>query len=243
MSETIAPSSELDVEAAGGVRIHCRCYDGPGQAVVMLHGNGEDYRCFRKQMKDFLEFYRVILIDSRGHGASGMGEPFSIRTMADDVAAVLDALELKRVMMVGFSDGGNIALYFALKYPSRLEKLVVAGANLFPEGLAAKVRRGDKRAWKWLTLLGRVNARAARKARIIGLMVTEPRIDPWELESVEAPTLVLAGQRDMILEEHSRLIAESIPDAHLRMIPATDHFIFENNPGWTNETILRFLRG
>lgn len=235
------PDRELRVPAEGGVSIHCRCYGSGEKAVVLLHGNGEDYRCFDRQFEPFSEKYLVVAIDSRGHGSSGMGEPFSLRAMADDVKAALDALHIEKASVIGFSDGGNVALYFALRYPSRLEKLVVAGANLSPEGIEAKVRRRDRVTWSLLRFLGRFSGGLRHKARVYGLMVLEPDIDPWELEAIDAQTLVLAGARDMILEEHTRLIAKSIPGAHLRIIPACDHFIFRNQPEWVNTTILKFL--
>lgn len=235
------PDRELSVPGAGGVPIHCRCYGAGDRTVVLLHGNGEDYRCFEKQIGPFSERYRLVAVDSRGHGSSGMGEPFNLRVMADDVKTVLDALQIEKASLVGFSDGGNVALYFALRYQSRLEKLVLAGANLFPAGISAKVRRSDRAIWGLLRFLGRFSEKKRHKARVFGLMIDEPDIDPWELEAIEAPTLVLAGERDMILPEHTRLIAQSIPGAHMRIIPACDHFIFKNQPEWVNATILKFL--
>lgn len=235
------PEREVRVPAAGNVSICCRCYGTGPRVLVLLHGNGEDYRCFDRQLELFSQSYRVLAIDSRGHGSSGMGEPFSLRTMADDVKTVLDALGIQKASLIGFSDGGNVALYFALRYPSRLEKLVVAGANLSPEGLTKKARRLDKVVWSFLRFGGRLSPGMLKKARVYGLMVTEPDIDPWELETIEAPTLVLAGEHDMIREQHTELIARSIPGARLRIIPSCDHFIFRNQPGWVNTIILKFL--
>lgn len=235
------PDLEARFPAAGGVPIHCRCYGAGEKTVVLLHGNGEDYRCFEKQLVPFSERYRVVAVDSRGHGSSGMGEPFSLRAMAGDVKDVLDALGIEKASVVGFSDGANVALYFALRYQSRLEKLVLAGANLFPAGIEAKERRNDKMRLAFLRFFGRVSAKARHKARIVELMTNEPDIDPWELEAIEAPVLVLAGERDMILPGHTRLIADSIPGARLRIIPSCDHFIFRNQPQWTNAIILKFL--
>lgn len=235
------PEREIRVPAAGNVSICCRCYGTGERVVVLLHGNGEDYRCFDRQLDLFAQSYRVLAIDSRGHGSSGMGEPFSLRAMADDVKTVLDALGIPKASLIGFSDGGNVALYFALRYPSRLEKLVVAGANLSLEGLTKRERRRDKVVWGILRFGGRFSSGMRKKALVYGLMVTEPDIDPWELETIEAPTLVLAGERDMIREQHTKLIAKSIPGARLRIIPSSDHFIFRNQPGWVNTIILKFL--
>lgn len=234
------PARDLLVPAAGGVAIRCRCY-GAGPALVLLHGNGEDYRCFEKQIGPFSRRFRVVAIDSRGHGGSGMGEPFSLKAMADDVANVLDALRIERASVVGFSDGGNAALYFALRHPDRLNKLVLAGANLFPAGLEKRVRQRDRAIWNLLRLLGSLSAGARRKARVFGLMVREPNIDPRQLSSIKAPCLVLAGEHDMIREAHTKLIARAIPGSKLRIIPGCDHFIFKNKHEEVNAAILAFL--
>lgn len=237
-----APDWTRGIAVQENVRLSVRCFGaGNPRTVVLLHGNGEDYTCFRKQIGDFTERFRVITIDSRGHGTSDMADPFSLSVMADDLKRVLDALAIEKVMLVGFSDGGNIALLFSLRYQSRLEKLVLAGANLTPEGVARKDQRGIEFGYRICRLLGKISKKTAQKAKILGLMVGQPQIDAWELEAIEAPTLVLAGQRDLILPAHTKLIADSIPGAHLRIIPACDHFIFKNQPKWTNETIIRFL--
>lgn len=235
------PDRDMLIPAAGGVSIRCRCY-GAGPALVLLHGNGEDYRCFEKQIIPFSRRFRLVAIDSRGHGGSGMGEPFSLRAMADDVETVLDALKIKKASLVGFSDGGNAALYFALRHPDRLEKLVLAGANLFPGGLEKRTQRQDRVIWNLLRLLGKVSAEARRKARIFGLMVREPNIDPRALSTIKAPCLVLAGEQDVIRESHTKLIARAIPGSKLLIIPGCDHFVFKNGVHQVNEAILQFLQ-
>lgn len=237
-----APSREGDAATPGGVPIHYRCW-GTGPALILLHGNGEDYKAFRAQIAPFSEYYAIVAVDSRGHGSSGMGEPFSLSGMAEDVLSVMDALGLEKASVCGFSDGGNVALYFALRHPSRIEKLVLAGANLDPAGLAPRVLAQTRLEWGFAALCGRLSEAWRRRARVLRLMLDEPHIDPWELETIEAPVLVIAGQHDMILQPHTELIAKSIPNAHLRIIPACGHFVFRDSPEWVNETVLRFLRG
>ena len=117
---------------------------GEGFPLVLLHGNGEDHSYFEHQMGPFSRSYRVIAPDTRGHGKSPRGEaPFTLEQFAEDLKEFLDGLGISRCHLLGFSDGGNIALIFALKYPQYIENLVVDGANLEPDGLKRSVRLAD----------------------------------------------------------------------------------------------------
>ena len=109
---------------------------GEGFPLVLLHGNGEDHTYFKRQMEPFSQRYRVIALDTRGHGGSPRGSaPFTLDQFAGDLKEFLDRKGITRCHLLGFSDGGNIALLFALKYPQYVEKLVLNGANLRPSGV------------------------------------------------------------------------------------------------------------
>ena len=109
---------------------------GYGAPLILLHGNGESSGYFVNQIDRFANEYRVIAVDTRGHGASPRGnKPFTLETFADDLKNLLDSLNIEKANILGFSDGGNIAVIFALKYPERVASLVLNGANLFPRGL------------------------------------------------------------------------------------------------------------
>ena len=112
---------------------------GRGKPLILLHGNGEDGSYFKHQINCFSANYRVIAIDTRGHGQSPRGEkPFTIVQFADDLQDFMDENGIDQAILLGFSDGGNIALTFALKYPKRVEMLILNGANLFPSGVKAR---------------------------------------------------------------------------------------------------------
>ena len=134
---------------ADGARIVCRIFGGGERALLLLHGNGEDHTCFQKQVAAFSGRFRVIAMDSRGHGESSAGSGVTIAKIAEDAAAVLGA--------------------------------------------------------------------------------------------ITAPTLVLAGDRDLIRPAHTALIAASLPHAKLVTIPRSDHWIFDRQPVRVNREILAFL--
>ncbi|RHQ15433.1 alpha/beta hydrolase [Clostridium sp. AM48-13] len=113
---------------------------GSGQPMVLLHGNGEDSSYFVNQISFFESKYLVIAVDTRGHGRSPRGcGTFTLERFADDLKGFLDRRGLRRIILLGFSDGGNIALIFALKYPGYVDRLILNGANLNPFGMKPSV--------------------------------------------------------------------------------------------------------
>ena len=213
---------------------------GAGEPLVLLHGNGEDGSYFLHQMEAFSREFLVYALDTRGHGRSPRGSaPFTISQFAEDLLAFLDEQGLKRVNLLGFSDGGNIALTFALRHPERVRRLVLNGANQTPRGVKAWVQLPVVLGYQIASRLKSPKART--NAEMLGLMVHEPQIPPSELAGLMMPVLVIAGTRDMIREDHTRLMAREIPGARLALIPG-NHFIARRNPAAFNRAVWSFFQ-
>lgn len=222
------------------IELHCE-ETGDGEPLVLLHGNGEDGTYFAHQIAHFSQRFRVLALDTRGHGKSPRGEaPFTIRQFARDLLAFLDARGIERAHLLGFSDGGNIALVFALAHPERVGKLVLNGANLNARGVKRSVQVPIELGYRMARLFAGLSAKARTNAEMLGLMVNDPNVAPEELAALTAPTLVIAGENDMIREDHTRLIAERIPNARLAFVPG-DHFVAAKNPAAFNREVERFL--
>lgn len=214
---------------------------GAGDALILLHGNGENLGYFAGQMDDFAKSWRVIALDTRGHGASPRGStPFTIRQFAEDLRAFMDEQNIDSAHILGFSDGGNIALSFALKYPRRVKKLILNGANLDPLGVKLHVQIPIVLGYHLTRLFAGKRPAARRKMELLGLMVNEPHFAPQDLKRLELPALVIAGDRDMIRERHTRLIADSLPNARLAILKG-NHFIANQRPEEFNRTVAEFL--
>ena len=215
---------------------------GAGRPLVLLHGNGEDGGCFRAQLDAFSKEYRVIAPDTRGHGQSPRGDaPFTIRQFAEDLRGFLDELGLERVDLLGFSDGGNTALVFALRYPERVGRLILNGANLDERGVKPWVQLPIRLGYRIASRAAKRDPKAARNAEMLKLMIGEPNVPTSELARIQSPTLVIAGTRDMIRRSHTRLIAASIPGAWLVLLPG-GHFIAYRRPDEFNRAVEEFLR-
>ncbi len=212
---------------------------GDGFPLVLLHGNGGSCNEFRAQMEPFGAHFHVLAIDTRGHGHSPRGTgPFTLDRFAEDLHDFLLEHGIEKAHILGFSDGGNIALLFALRYPQMVEKLILNGANLFPAGVKPSVQIPIVLGYRTAKLFKSETAK--HKAELLGLMVNEPQIDPGALQTVTAETLVIAGTHDMIREEHTKLIANSLPHAKLVLVEG-DHFIAQKAPEAFNKAVLDFL--
>lgn len=228
--------------ASGTASLLCR-ETGTGIPLLLLHGNGENSLYFEKQFEVFARFFRVIALDSRGHGGSSLGEePLSIGLMADDVLAVLDALGLERVHLLGFSDGGNIALQFTLRYPERVNKLILNGANIrMLQGVQPWTQLPLYPLYGALHLLGKYNPEFAHRKEVLGLMLHDYGVTFDDLVNIEAETLVITGQHDMIRTAETDRIAASLPFVRRVTLPGVGHFCAATAPAQFNLAVLRFL--
>ena len=210
---------------------------GSGEVLLLLHGNGEDHTNFRAQMEYFSARYRVIALDTRGHGASERGvKPFTLSQFADDLYDFMQEMDIAKANILGFSDGGNIALLFALRHPSMVDRLILNGANLFNDGCKKAVNRWVEREYKQALDNG-----DKATAELMALMIFEPNLKAQDLKVLKMPVLVIAGTNDMILKNHTRLIAHSLANSTLVFLEG-DHFIAYKHPAAFNAAVDNFLR-
>ena len=221
---------------------HFYIEQGTGFPLILLHGNGEDCAYFTRQIDSFSENFHVIALDTRGHGQTPRGEaPFTIRQFAEDLLAFMDQHNIEKAHLLGFSDGGNIAMVFALAHPERVDKLILNGANLDASGVKRKIQIPIEIGYRIAKFFARKSPKAKKNAEMLGLMVNDPNVKVEELSRIQCQTLVIAGDNDMIKDQHTRLIAQSIPVAELCILQG-NHFIANKNPQSFNEAVLRFLR-
>ncbi|MGN0554364.1 MAG: alpha/beta fold hydrolase [Candidatus Fimenecus sp.] len=214
---------------------------GEGKPLVLLHGNGQSLDYFQNQIETFSAFYRVVAVDTRGHGLSPRGTaPFTMQQFSADLRAFLNEHNLKKICLLGFSDGGNIALTFALRYPEYIEKLIVNGANLNTKGVKPRYQIPIELGYRFTKLFAAKNETVRRKCELLGLMVNEPNIRFEQLGALTMPTLVLVGTNDMIKDAHSRAIAAALPRAEFVALKG-GHCVSKDAPEAYNCTVLDFL--
>ena len=183
---------------------------GKGEPLILLHGNGENSNYFQGQIDVFSKQYHVYAIDTRGHGKTPRGEkPFTIRQFADDLLCFMDEQQIERAHLLGFSDGGNIAMVFAIQHPDKVNRLILNGANLNPSGVKRSVQLPIEIGYRFAMLFANKSDSARLNAEMLGLMVNDPNVEPAELSKIEAKTLVIAGTKDMIDESNRQFVEES----------------------------------
>lgn len=185
--------------------------NGSGAPLLLLHGNGEDHHIFDKLTEQLKKDYTVYSIDSRNHGESSQTDDYSYQTMMEDIAAFIKQLDLKKVHVIGFSDGGVIGLLLAMKYPELLGKMAVLGANLQPTDM-------KKGPYQYLE-----KEYAKTKDPLIKLMLEEPRIDLADLKNIKSPTFVIGAANDIIYRKTFQQMARAISNSSLKIIEGHDH--------------------
>lgn len=213
---------------------------GVGQPLIFLHGNGENLHLFDASIAFFKDKYRVIAIDSRGHGKSPWGKedgPLSIPLMAEDIYRFIIEKDLHDVNLVGFSDGGNLILEIAGRLADRLENIVVIGANLFPDGLKPDVLKYIKKTERQCLMLYFLKKKRIQYKQY-RLMSHQDVISLDKLHAIKTPTLIIVGDNDMIKEEHTKLIHDNIKGSRLHVIADSSHFIPEEKNAELNRVLL-----
>lgn len=229
--------------ALNGIKLYYETY-GQGEPLLLLHGNGQSISDFTGQIPELAKHYQVIAVDTRAQGQSTNGrQTLTYDLFAEDMSALLTALHLPAAHVVGWSDGGNTGLSLALHHPQQVKKLVTMGANLWADTLAVTaVTLKEVRQGKLLTTaLYPINKQARRMRPLMVLLLDYPRMKATDLAGIAAPTLVLAGEHDLIQNAHTKLIASSLPHGEVHIFPGLTHYAPRENPAMFNAAVLAFL--
>lgn len=207
-----------------GFRMYYEVY-GTGKPLLFIHGNGGSISSFSKQIPYFSKEYKVIVADSRAQGKSlDAGEILNYEMMADDCNALLDHLHLDSCYVVGWSDGGINGLLLAMRHPKKVKKLAITGANLWPDTTAL-----EPFVYHWIVnqadSLSKLKQTpdVKNQFKLMNMMLKEPNISLTQLKAVKCPTLVMAGDHDVIPTKHTVQIAEAISQSYLWIIPKSGH--------------------
>jgi pimeloyl-ACP methyl ester carboxylesterase len=215
---------------------------GKGEPLLLLHGNSESIESFDLQVMEFAKKYRVIAVDTRGQGKSSEdGKLYTYDLFAEDMNLFMDALKIKSAHIVGWSDGGNTGLIMAMKYPKKVKKLVSMGANVFIDDSVVESWIFNELNSQLTQLSSDTSYEAENRSRLIKLLLTEPKHSFEELKSIACPVLVMAGENDVIKENHTKAIANAIKKATLLIVPNETHYFPKDNASDFNAKVLDFL--
>jgi len=224
-----------------GIKIYYEIY-GTGEPLLLLHGNNASIASFNNQVEVLSKKYQVIALDSRGQGNStGDTTRITYELMAEDVNAFLDQLQLKNVNVLGWSDGGNIALILAMQHPDKVKQMAVMGTVLFnnDSSVTPETNKLIRNQVKEMQAKGAATSNMDYRLKM--LLLTEPNINPDSLLKIQTPTLVMAGQHDVVKEKHTKLIAEKIANSKLVIFKGADHEAPKKIAQLFNQTVLDFF--
>jgi pimeloyl-ACP methyl ester carboxylesterase len=190
---------------------------GEGRPMILLHGGLGSGEMFGPILPALAENHQVIAVDLQGHGRTAdIDRPIDIRLMADDIAALIDHLGLEKPNLVGYSLGGGVALFTAVKYPEKIGKLVMASINIRPDAIYDEMREQQ----------GQVSAAAAEFMKDTPMYQLYQRVAPRpedfprlldkigesmkedfdfadDVRALKVPTLLVAADADMAPPSHS----------------------------------------
>lgn len=239
-AETMRGSDRITEWSKANIHGHKIYYAvrGSGPTLVFLHGGGDSgEHSFVRQLDVFSEHHHIVAPDQVGQGRTpDVPGPLSYSAMMEDTAELLRMLKLRHVDVVGFSDGGILALMLAVRHPELVRRLVISGVNIAPEGLRPE-DLADLRA-------SQIPKPATIDEKLSQLWLTSPteaELNLGLLAKITQPVLVISGDRDAITLEHTLKIFHALPDAELCVLPGTDHATFSGRSEWLNPIIGAFL--
>jgi len=227
-----------------GVELYYEVY-GSGEPLLLVHGNGGSIGSLAAQIEYFRDRYEVIAMDSRDHGrSSDSADTLTYEKMADDLAALLDELEVGPVDVLGWSDGGIEALLLGMHYPDKVKRLAAMAPNLNPseDAFYPETIELIKEALDDMPATERDTPEGRRELKVTQMLLAEPNIDASALEAIDAPTLIIVGDHDVVRREHAVEIYEHLPNGALKILRNATHMAPQDQPVRFNRAVERFFQ-
>lgn len=231
---------------------------GDGPPLVLLHGGLHGIEgSFGRVLPALAARRRVIAVEQIGHGHTPDADrPFRYADMAEDTAALLARIGVGPADLLGWSDGGIVALFLAARHPERVRRVVVSGANARLEGMAPAAMRGmrdtppERMARELSPALREAYAAASPDgpdhwpvvvAKAREMWLAPVGLEPADLARIAAPTLLIAGDRDLVRPEHEVELLHAIRSAQLLILPGTGHRTLDARAEWVLPVLWSFL--
>jgi phosphatidylglycerol lysyltransferase len=217
--------SSLETEFAQlpDIRIAFTQY-GSGRILLLLHGNSESKSIFKEYQIKHFPMFTTIALDSRGHGESqSIDEAYTINQYSDDVINFCKLKGIQSAYVIGYSDGGNIALLLAKNAPELFSRIIAISPNYLVSGTNDAALRSIRFSYKILALLNRLGFNTKKSMMRFNLMLEDIGITDDELKSIRTELKIIYAEHDMIKETHLQQLAELIPNCSLDKINGCNH--------------------
>ncbi|MDR1606140.1 MAG: alpha/beta hydrolase [Streptococcaceae bacterium] len=230
------------VKSYDGTEIYYEIHGSAGKPILFINGNHVARTIFKGQMSAFLKAgYQIFLMDSRMQGDSGnVKNTLEYEDMARDVVALVQAENLVRPTVLGYSDGANVAMVTSVMFPELLGTLILNSGDLQPKGAILPVRIGIFFERLWTKLIGWMT-RNDRAYQVVSLMVKPTPVTLAQLAQISNPALVICGQFDFIKRSESKSIAQAIPNSTFIVAKGMTHLFLVTHPNRFNRYVLDYL--
>ena len=215
---------------------------GSGEPLLLLHGNGNDSSFFDKQINEFKRDFKVIAMDTRGHGKSDKDYNLNLEDLSRDVLDLLDDLKIQCANILGFSDGANLALTFAKNYPRRVKRLVLNSPNKDFSQVKFIPRILSYIFYYNLKILSKIFTGLRNYFSVYKLIFDKIKIIDSDYKKFDFPVLIIAGERDLIYLKNFYKIAKKIKKSKLYIVKNHGHKVARTNPNEYNKVVLNFLK-
>lgn len=216
---------------------------GKGDPLVLLHGNGGSTDYFSKQIEALSKHYKLYIIDSRGRGHSTDNSPqISFQLMASDLLAILRHEHLTKINLLGFSDGANLALVFAQEHPKMINSLILNAGNHHFDDLTEDTRESFLFHRHLLKVGAKLHPFLHRIAHYYNLAFETIHLDEKQIQRIDAPVLILVGEKDIVKPSFSHHLASLFKHSELIIEPKIGHRFARIKPKTYNRYVLSFLK-
>jgi len=235
----------LDVD---GHQVYSYEWDNNGEAVVLLHGGLSQTSHWDSHILPAVEDdFHVFAYDRTGHGFTGdQAKSFHYQHQTDEAISYLKQVVKEPAHLIGYSDGGIIALMVAMQQPALVRSIITLGANFHPSGIYRLdefdgVVSAENQEEYNRTSPDAPETLAKKIQKMIEIQKSEPNLTTEELGKIQCPVLVMAGDDDVIKHNHTAELFESIPLGQLAVVPATSHKFIKERPALAQLIIREFL--
>lgn len=203
---------------------------GSGRDLILLHGNSGSKSIFRRHQTEHITMFHTIALDSRGHGQSiSHDSKLSLDQISNDVIRFCKARSIRQADIIGYSDGGNVALLLAKKAPQLFPRIVAISPNTLVRGIEDDALHTIRRIHSFMGFLNHLGFGMKKHLLRFELMLKDIGISDDELKNIRSQVKILYAEKDMVKEEHLRRIARLIPGASLEKIPGCSHLSIIND--------------
>ncbi|MBP2098126.1 alpha/beta fold hydrolase [Enterococcus rivorum] len=217
---------------------------GTGRPLFLLHGDSGSGDFYAQHVPTLKKYFTVYTVDSRDHGLStNNSDTLTFKQMAEDLFNIMEKEEVNNASILGFSDGADLAVVFAVNYPKKVDYLILNAVNTEFSAIYFPVRVVINLNYMFTKMFSSFSRRMKKRLLITQLMRKNIGVTPRDLEEIKSKTLVIVGKQDIIKLSHSIYLVQKMPNASFVIVPKQGHSFACKDSKLFNQEILSFLLG